>query len=313
MIQGLLSKKMVFVTGKGGTGKTSLSVALGILAARRGKKVLVAEVDMTRPSMEDFFGKTLSATPQRLADRLDGVNVEFFDALRIYLSETIAVDAIVGTILKNKVVRYFLESTPFAREIALLNALYQYYNKAITGGGYDLIIVDMPASGHTRSILSVPRSIFNMFRLGPLLKRAKEIDTFLRDSKRVCLCLVTLAEEMPVNETLETWHRIGAEVPIQMGPIFANRLPVVAFTEDEEKLMSELLDELPEEAPERLYALVDTAAEARLASARTRAQVKRLRESVPMPVVELRELDEGGGARPEPLPFRLSRKLEELL
>jgi len=312
MIQGLLSKKVIFVTGKGGTGKTSVAVALGILAARKGKKVLVAEVDMTRTSLEDFFGKTLTHTPIRLGERLDGVNIEFFEALRLYLAETISMDVIVGTILKNKVVRYFLESTPFAREIALLNVLYQYYVKAISGGGYDLIVVDMPASGHTRSILTVPRSVFNMFRLGPLLKRAKEIDAFLRDNRRVCLCLVTLAEEMPVNETLETWHRIEADTPIQMGPIFANRLPVVDFAADEEPMLSGLLDALPPNASPRLRAIVETAAEARLASDRTRIQIQRLKESVPMPVIQMRELEEAPGGRSEPVPFRIARALEEM-
>lgn len=309
MIQDLLQKKVIFVTGKGGTGKTSLSVALAVLAAKRGKKVLLAEVDMTRPSMEDFFGKTLQYAPSRLAERIDGTNVEFFEALRAYLGETISMDMIIGTILKNKVVRYFLESTPFAREIVILNTLFQHYTKAVQGGGYDLIIVDMPASGHTRSILSVPRSVFNMFRLGPLLKRAKEIDAFLRDNKRVCLSLVTLAEEMPVNETLEAWHRIQADLPIQMGPVFVNRLPIVEFSELESSPLEGLLDRLPVDVAPRVRAVIENADEVRSISARARLQVKRLKDSVPMPVCLLHELEEK--AR-EPMPFRLAAQLGEM-
>lgn len=309
MVNGLQNKKVIFVTGKGGTGKTSLAVALALQASREGKRVLLAEIDVTRPAAEDFFGKTTEYNPVRLAERIDGVNVEFFEALRAYLGETISMDFIVSTILKNKVVRYFLESTPFAREIAILNTLYQHYLKVISGGSHDLLIVDLPATGHARSILSVPRSIFNMFKVGPLLKRAREIDTFLRDERRVCLSLITLAEEMPVNETLEAYHRLRADTPVSMGPLFVNRLPSMGLSEAEAGLLQGLPDKLPLHASARARALLETAEELSRINTRSDAQVARLQRELPMPVLLLRELDE---ASREPTPFRLARALEGL-
>lgn len=309
MVNGLQNKKVIFVTGKGGTGKTSLAAALAIQASREGKRVLLAEIDVTRPAAEDFFGKTTEYSPVRLAERIDGVNVVFLEALRAYLGETISMDFIVSTILKNKVVRYFLESTPFAREIAILNTLYQHYLKIISGGSYDLLVVDLPATGHARSILSVPRSIFSMFRLGPLLKRAREIDTFLRDERRVCLSLITLAEEMPINETLEAYHRLKADTPVAMGPVFVNRLPSVALAPEEAEQLRGLPDKLPLHASTRTRALLETAEELSRITTRSEAQVTRLKAELPMPVLLLRELDEAGR---EPTPFRLARALEGL-
>lgn len=309
MIQELAQKKMILVTGKGGTGKTALSVALGLLAAKKKRRVLLAEVDMTRPSMEDIFGKTLKTTPSRLYEGIDGLNVEFFESLHQYLGETISVDLIINGILKNKVVRYFLESTPFAREIAILNTLHTWYHRPVSQGGYDLIVVDMPATGHARSILSVPRSIFRMFRFGPLLKRAREIDAFLSDHRRVCLSLVSLAEEMPVNETIEAWGRLSEAAPIAFGPLFVNRLPRETFSLEEERQLAVLRERLHPGMPPRVQAVLGASEEACAMARRARAGIERLEQALPMPLVLLKELE---AQNREPAPFRLARILEEL-
>lgn len=309
MIQELAQKKMILVTGKGGTGKTSLSVALGLLAAKKKRKVLLAEVDMTRPSMEDIFGKSLKVSPSRLYEGIDGINVEFFESLHQYLGETISVDLIVNSILKNKVVRYFLESTPFAREIAILNTLYTWYQRPVSQGGYDLIIVDMPATGHARSILSVPRSIFRMFSFGPLLKRAREIDAFLNDHRRVCLSLVSLAEEMPVNETIEAWGKLSEATSVTFGPLFVNRLPREDFSPEEELRLMTLRGSLVGETPARINAVLGAGEEACAMSRRARSGVERLSQALPIPLVLLKELD---AQNREPAPFKLARLLEEM-
>jgi anion-transporting ArsA/GET3 family ATPase len=309
MIQSLLDKKVVFITGKGGTGKTTLTAALAMVAARRRKRVLLVEVDMTRPSIEDIFGRSLSTEPSRLAQNIDGVNIEFMDSLRFYLAQAISVELLVNTILKNKMARYFLESTPFAREIVFLNQFFHQYERQLAGNGYDLVLVDLPATGHALPILSVPTGMERMFRLGPMVKRAREMQAFLADRRRVSLSLVTLPEEMPVTETLEVHERLKQQVPVGLGPVFVNRLPIEDYSDAEEQRLRQLRRRVEGQSP-RLEALIDAGEEAWLSSKQARNQLERLEKSLPGPFCLLRELEE---PHKEPAATRLAHTLEQML
>ncbi len=310
MIQQLLNKKVIFLTGKGGTGKTTLAAALAIVAARQRKRTLLVEVDMTRPSVEDIFGTSLSASPSLLMERLHGVNVNFLESLRLYLTQVVGVDLLVSTILRNKVVRFFLEGTPFAREIVFLNTFYHYYEQAINSGQYDFVIVDLPSTGHALPILTVPTGMTRMFRIGPMVKRAKILQDFLSDHRRVSLSMVTLPEEMPMNETMEVFGRIQRDLPIELGPLFVNRMPIEDFSDAESSRLLELRQQLKVQSLPRLLAFLDAGEELSLASRTSRHQIERVRQEVSAPIVEIRELEE---PHIEPPAFRLARILEQML
>ena len=290
MDRDVLNRKLLFVTGKGGTGKTTVAGALALAAARRGKRVLLLEVDMTRPSIADIFSASVSGRPRPIRPGIDAANVLFIDALRAYLTETVSVEMVVNALLRNKVVRYFLESTPYARELSFLNYFYHYYRDAQNARRYDLIVVDLPSSGHAIPILRVASDVLEMFHIGPLHKRAVELQAFLGDQRRVGMILVTLAEELPVNETIETWIKAKKELPIRIEGVVVNR---VADFPDDPALMDAIQTlAIPEDVQltPRLIEVIASVKEALGDYVRNRQFISRLREEMALPLFLTHEI-----------------------
>ncbi len=294
MSHDLMDKEVLLVTGKGGTGKSTVSVALALLAARQGKRVLLAEIDMTRPATLTSFGRAPSFQPTGLSDRIDGVNITFFEALHLYLSETISINLVVSRILKNKIVRRFLYSTPFAREVVFLNAIYHFHRHAAEHH-HDLVVVDLPATGHAVPLLSVSRNVFRLFNKGPLLRRARQLHAFLSDQRLVSVLFVSLAEEMSVTETIEAYLKLREAVPVAFGPVVVNRLPVSFLAAEDVPVVSRYLEALGSGATERVRYALDLSLSRRRVFERSVNQVRRLEKTLGGPVVRVRELVESEG------------------
>ena len=155
-VQSLLEGRLLLVTGKGGTGKSTVAAALAMLAAARGRRVLLAELDMSRSAMAGLFGRPIGPVPVEVVPRLDVTNVLYGPALEDFIGNVVPVGRIVRLVLENPIVRRFLDFTPGAREMATLSRVVQY---ATT---YDLVVVDLPASGHAFSLLDVTRSAIGL-------------------------------------------------------------------------------------------------------------------------------------------------------
>ena len=174
-VQSLLDSRMLLVTGKGGTGKTSFSAALAVLGAAKGKRTLLCEVDTQRPSMAAIFGHPPQTQPEQVMESLDLVNVHWDVALSGYLQRYLPSKRLVDRILKNKVVRRFLDFAPGGRELFILSRLVDL------AADYDLMVIDMHASGHAFSMLDITRSAMGVFRSGPMLARAEQLVQAVRD------------------------------------------------------------------------------------------------------------------------------------
>ena len=233
-VQSLLDSRLVLVTGKGGTGKTSFSAALAILGAVQGRRTLLCEVDTQRPSMAAIFGQPPSTRPDPVFDNLDLVNVHWDAALADYVKRYIPVGRLVDRILENAVVRRFLDFAPGAREMFLLSRL------AHLAEDYELVVVDMHASGHAFSMLDITRSAIGVFRSGPMLDRARELIDILK-AETTRMVFVAIPEEMVVNETLETREQMEAS-NLLGGPsvVFLNRATLPSLTEEERTLLGRL-------------------------------------------------------------------------
>jgi anion-transporting ArsA/GET3 family ATPase len=244
-VHALLEGRLLLVTGKGGTGKSTVAAALAVLAAARGRRVLLAELDMSRSAMTGLFGRPIGADPVTVAPRLDVANVLYGPALEHFIGSVVPVGRIVKLVLDNPIVRRFLDFTPGAREMATLSRVVQY------ASDYDLVVVDLPASGHAFSLLDVTRSALSLFRSGPMRERAERVRAVLeKTSTRVAL--VALPEEMVVNETLETRQRFRDFGLLSRPPVvFLNRATLPTLTEAERTLLDRLedapLDPLPRE------------------------------------------------------------------
>lgn len=226
--------------------------------ARRGKRVLIVEIDAPRPNLPNYFGGEIDAQPRKLGRRIDGCNIDFFSALRSYVESVVPVKRVVGLILKNRVVRIFLTATPGARELVLLSRIWEFS----WDPRWDHIIVDLPASGHALALMRCPFLAKNTFARGPLRKRADEIIERFVDPGVAGLYFCALPGEMPINETLETRDQLVELGMPSIGGVFLNQYPDESFTDDERALMGELSTRV-DDVPVAVQAAVESAIETR--------------------------------------------------
>ena len=233
-LSSLHDSRLVLVTGKGGTGKTSLASALGRMAARKGRRVALVEVDSFRPALTAMFGRPPTYTPEPVGDGLFIANLSWREALTEYLSDTVPAERIVKLILGNRVVQPFLEATPGLKELVILSRIVKLTQE------FDQVIVDMPASGHAISLMGVPNVAIDLMRSGPIRDRADQILRAL-EIHDTQLVIVALPEEMVVNETVELWQRMQKEVPRLGAPmVVLNRAALPSLSDDERALLSRL-------------------------------------------------------------------------
>ncbi len=234
-VERLLDSRLVMVTGKGGTGKTTYAAALAVLGAVRGRRSVVVELDNQRPSLTAVFHKEPRFQPAPVRLNLDLANLAWEGALHAYIESVVPSRRVTNLILNNPVVGRFLDFTPGSREMVILSAVGALVEK------YDLVVVDMPASGHAFSLLDITRSALGLFRSGPVRTRATELKSLIGDS-RTQVVLVALPEEMVVNETLETIARMRSFQMLHHQPtVFLNRATLPSLTEVERELLRRLV------------------------------------------------------------------------
>jgi len=295
----LFRSRVLFLTGKGGTGKTTLAAAIGRLAASQGRRTLVCELDNQRSSLTAIFGKTPSYQPTQVAPGLSVSNIEWMPALDDWLADLVGAGRIVRMIMKNRMISIFLEATPGARDLMLLHRVVKLSEQ------FDLVIVDMPASGNAVGMLSVVGTSRRLFDAGPIRRCAEEIDAMLA-RQGTNLVLVGLPEEMVVNETVETRGRVSAELPrLQQPLVLLNRATPATLSAGERALLDQLeTGELGIDARE----LVDAGRwEERLESATAEA-LGRLRAVVPVVVLPVLARGEGAARVVSQLTAALARQ-----
>jgi anion-transporting ArsA/GET3 family ATPase len=230
----LLDRRLLVVTGKGGTGKSTLSAALALSAARRGKKVLVCEVT-ARERVSELFGKPPSGPEiHELAKNVYSVHVRPREAMREYALMTLKYKTIYNAVFENRVVRYFLNAAPSLAEIVVLGKVWWHAARDEEHGRprWDLVILDAPATGHGLTLLTVPEVFLQLVSEGPLARDMKDMQSLLTDPARCATCIVSLPEEMPVNEAIEL-DRALKEHGLPEGPLFLNQVFAHRFSEQE--------------------------------------------------------------------------------
>jgi anion-transporting ArsA/GET3 family ATPase len=238
------NKRVYFVTGKGGTGKTAICVGLARALARRGKRVLLLEVDAPRPNLPSYFGGQSTYDPRVLAPRIEGCNIDFFSALGSYVRSVVPMKRVVGLVLRNRVVKVFLTATPGARELVLLSRIWEHSFDP----RWDHILVDLPASGHAIALFRCPLLANRAFDRGPLRRRADEIVDRFSDPEVASLLFAALPGEMPINETIETRAVIEEMGLPPVGGVLLNCYPNESFTELDEQLLDQLIASAQDEA-----------------------------------------------------------------
>jgi anion-transporting ArsA/GET3 family ATPase len=282
-----LDLKFVFVVGKGGVGKTSVSGALALAAAAQGKRVLVAMCNA-----KDRLSYLLETPPigpqiQNILPRIDAVNMEPTAALEEYGLLVLRVRALYRVVFENRFVSAFLRGTPGIDAWAMLGKA-QYHAREKDADGrdrYDLVIVDAPATGHGLDLLRVPRVIQEVAPPGLLRREAERANELFQDPERAGVLLVSLPEEMPATETIELHAALRDELKLPVCGLVINQMLARLFSDGERESLQALADRLPPESP--------LAALARISHARgereqlQQACVELLRASIPEPQVQL--------------------------
>ena len=271
----LLSRRLILITGKGGTGKTSIAAALGLLAAREGRRTLLVELGDAESVRELFAGEAgagdrRSREPEPIGENLFLLQLVPEHALEEYLGLQLHVRMVARAIVGNAAFHRFLDAAPGWRELITLGKLWHLATLVERSGEprWPLIVVDAPATGHGLSLLSVPSVVLDTVRMGPLRRNTDRVHELLTDPAQTWVVPVTLPEELPANETLELRARV-AQLGVALGPVIANGVEAALGLPDPERVL-QAVARLPEPAPSPLAskAVLEFAARHRLARAR---------------------------------------------
>lgn len=223
---GLFDKRFVIVAGKGGVGKSTLAAAIGFAAARRGLRTLIVELN-TVEKVPHFFGVPPGGYATRqLADNLYSANIQPEPAMREYGLMKLRYQFAYNVVFENDFMRKLLRLLPGMNELLLIGKAWYEEDRVDDRGRpvWDMVIVDAPATGHGVSLFRLPHVILSVVQSGPLADDTQKIRQLLLDPERTAFNIVTLAEEMPVAETLDLMEQNRSVLQIPPGFLFVNQV-----------------------------------------------------------------------------------------
>lgn len=301
-LDALTDLQFLFVTGKGGVGKSTCSGLLGLHAAERGRDALVV-LPQTSHNTPSLFGRRLTHEPQLVhrsgAGSLSLVVIDPESAMREYCRQILRSRMLTDALFNPKVAGGFLTGIPGLGEWALLGKSWAWSRSgtfALPSGQtrYDLVVFDAPASGDGSKMLKVPQIIMDLSPRGRLREDAQACREMLSDASRSAVVLVTLAEDLSITETAENIQFIEAELGLPVGPLLVNRLSVPLIDDRERLQLIEALEGLgqpPSAHPTDLTRLIQAGI---TYGARQGAQERQLRRAASWgrPIVKIPEVTE---------------------
>jgi len=282
------SSRVLIVAGKGGVGKTSTAATIAVAAARTGKSVLLVEV-----SGRSAVAPLLGAEPQGYEETVavDDVGAPTNVRCRSLTPDQALVEwladhgfkLIARRMARTGVLEVVATATPGIKDLLVLGKIRQLE----TSRAADLIVVDAPAAGHALGFLRSPAGVRDTARAGTIHRQAQEALAMLSDPSRCQVVLVTIAEETPVNELIETSFAVEDEVGITLGPVVVNSLLPKIHGLDSDKIRR------PHGSSVTDTELADLRSAARFRMERTalqQEQLVRLAAELPLPQIHLPQL-----------------------
>ncbi len=248
MLKRLLPLRAVLVTGKGGVGKTTVAASLARYAAQAGKRVLVAEIgteDTTSSALADVLGlPALAGEPIEVAPNLHAVALQPSLGHQRFLRDVLPMKFLADAAIKTGSIRRFLSAAPTFPEMGVLYRLLDLVRMTRRDGSFEheLIIVDLPATGHALALAQIPASLLRIIPTGPIATAVREGLDLLEDVKRTGALIVTLPETLPVSEAIELARGIR-ENGIPLAHVVVNRVPFDPFDAKEAALVRELVSQ----------------------------------------------------------------------
>jgi len=225
LLDSLVAKELVVVTGKGGVGKTAISAAVGSSLAASGRRTLILEID-PRESVHQMLGvppsggEIVGVAPQLYLQHLRPK-----DVLDQIVRERVRIEFLVRRVLDSPVYHHFSEGAPGLKEMAILgHSLILVQGKVPGAPEIDVVVLDAPATGHGVSLLMAPLLVSEVIRQGPIAAMTAEVADLVASAERSGVVVVTLAEEMPVTEALELIVALQDRLDRQPEFVIANAL-----------------------------------------------------------------------------------------
>jgi len=243
-VPGLLDRRLLFVTGKGGVGKSTVTAALALLAAERGKRVLLVEVDAKGNLTNLFEHPAVGFEPREVHPGVFAMQLDTEASLREYLKLNLRIPVVgrIGPIAN--VFDFVANAAPGVKEILIVGKVCWEVRESVEGRApWDLVIVDAAATGHVLAQLDAPRTIRDLVQTGPIRNQTEWMLDILSDPALTALNVVTAPEEMPVNETIELVERAATGSTVPLGAVVVNRVLPEPFTTADEVVFEALAAE----------------------------------------------------------------------
>jgi anion-transporting ArsA/GET3 family ATPase len=269
-VPALLDRRLLFVTGKGGVGKTTVAAALGQLASGHGKRTLICEVDAKGNLTGALETGPTGFAPREISPGLWAMSMDTEASLKEYLSLQLKLPLLARLGPLARTFDFVANAAPGVKEILVVGKLcYEVLERH-----YDLVVVDAPASGHIVGQLAAPQAIGDLVQVGMVRDQTAWMHEILADPAQTGVVIVSTPEEMPVNETLELSARLRAETPVDLAAVVVNRVLPELFTRGEEEVFRALREPA---AVAALAAAVDGPVEPLLDGAELAVKLRRTR------------------------------------
>lgn len=243
------NQKIFLVTGKGGVGKTAVAAGLALSHARAGKKVLLVELG-DKSSLRFVFGNYSGSGTELVTENLWAARWAAEPTLREYILHYLVIDRLVKLFFDNAITQSLIGAAPGLRELSLLGKI----TSGIRGVGPDLpfevIVVDGYATGHFKALLMAPVGMARAIGYGPMGDQSRKIIEVVKSSSHVHVAVVSLPEELPMQETMELHSFLRQQFGIVPTLILNKNLELPLSREEslQSKQKLEMIDPRPEGA-----------------------------------------------------------------
>jgi anion-transporting ArsA/GET3 family ATPase len=232
----LLDRKLIFVTGKGGVGKTTVAASLALLASGQGRKTLVCEVD-AKGNLADFYEtRPVGFDEREIAPNLWAMSMDTEASLRQYISQQLKLPLVARVGPLARMFDFVASAAPGVKEIVTVGKLCWEVRER----HYDTVVVDASASGHVVSQLAAPQAINQLVQVGLVRQQTGWMLDILGDPTCTGLVVVATPAEMPVTETIELTEQVKAETSVDLAAVVVNRVLPELFGRGEEEVFDRI-------------------------------------------------------------------------
>lgn len=225
LTQLLASRKLLFVTGKGGIGKSLVSAALAQAAAAAGRRVMLVE-NSARDQLAPLFGlEPVGHNETAAAPGITCINLNATGNFREYVTKYLGQGKLFESVLSHRVVQSFFNTVPGLAEAMLLGRLFYTCTLRDESSRPDLVISDSPASGHFLSLMTTPDAILGSGMAGPMMRDTAKVRDFLSHRDQCGVIYVCTPEPLVISEAQDFLPVIEAKSPAKLDAVIVNRIP----------------------------------------------------------------------------------------